>query len=145
MQKLFFKLLPGGDAEITASYPSGMIKTTPENLKAAADGESHEWGPSIPDLQKLQKRKALRKLQRHSVTSRKWKYLMSNGSANSLQRLSREPCLSGTLPPGGNAETVGMSMKDQKHQIPARFVHMHRHTLNSGAITINTHFSYPFK
>ncbi len=46
--KLFFKLLPGGDAEITASYPSGMIKTTPENLKAAADGESHEWGSIYP-------------------------------------------------------------------------------------------------
>lgn len=48
--KLFFKLLPGGDAEITASYPAGMIKTTPENLKASADGESHEWGSLYPDF-----------------------------------------------------------------------------------------------
>lgn len=48
--KLFFKLLPGGEAEITASYPSGMIKTTAENLKDAADGENHEWGTLYPDF-----------------------------------------------------------------------------------------------
>lgn len=46
--KLFFKLLPGGDAEITASYPAGIIRTTSENLKAAADGEKHEWGALYP-------------------------------------------------------------------------------------------------
>jgi len=48
--KLFFKLLVGGDAEITAAYPAGMIKTTQENLKAAADGENHEWGTLYPDF-----------------------------------------------------------------------------------------------
>lgn len=46
--KLFFTLLPGGDAEITASYPARMIRTTPENLNAAADGESHEWASIYP-------------------------------------------------------------------------------------------------
>lgn len=46
--KLFFKLLTGGDAEITASYPAGRIGTTAENLKAAADGEMHEWGELYP-------------------------------------------------------------------------------------------------
>jgi rubrerythrin len=47
--KLFFKLLSGGDAEITATYPAGKIGTTAENLKAAADGEQHEWGSLYPD------------------------------------------------------------------------------------------------
>ncbi|MDD1728452.1 MAG: rubrerythrin family protein [Methanospirillum sp.] len=47
--KLFFKALPGGEAEITASYPSGKIGTTAENLKAAADGEKEEWGALYPD------------------------------------------------------------------------------------------------
>ncbi len=47
--KLFFKALPGGEAEITASYPSGKIGTTAENLKAAADGEQHEWGTLYPE------------------------------------------------------------------------------------------------
>jgi len=41
--KRFFKLLEGGEVEITASYPAGMIKTTAENLRAAANGENLEW------------------------------------------------------------------------------------------------------
>ena len=39
----FFKFLQGGDAEITASFPAGVIGTTAENLRAAAAGEHHEW------------------------------------------------------------------------------------------------------
>ena len=38
-----FKFLEGGDAEITATYPAGMISDTLANLKAAADGEHEEW------------------------------------------------------------------------------------------------------
>ena len=41
--KRFFKFLEGGMVEITASYPAGIIGTTPENLLAAADGELEEW------------------------------------------------------------------------------------------------------
>ena len=36
--ELFFKLLKGGTVEITASYPAGIIGTTPKNLTAAAEG-----------------------------------------------------------------------------------------------------------
>jgi rubrerythrin len=46
--KLFFALLNGGDAEITARYPAGIIGTTAMNLKAAADGEKLEWGTLYP-------------------------------------------------------------------------------------------------
>ena len=41
--KRFFKLLEGGELEITASFPAGMIKDTPANLESAADGENLEW------------------------------------------------------------------------------------------------------
>jgi rubrerythrin len=41
--KQFFKFLEGGMVEITASYPAGVVGTTLENLKAAADGEHEEW------------------------------------------------------------------------------------------------------
>ena len=41
--KQFFKFLEGGDVEITAAYPAGMIGKTADNLKAAAAGEHHEW------------------------------------------------------------------------------------------------------
>lgn len=48
--KRFFKFLEGGDLEITASFPAGMIGTTAENLKAAADGENLEWTTLYPEF-----------------------------------------------------------------------------------------------
>lgn len=46
--KRMFKWLEGGMAEITASYPAGVIGTTLENLKAAAAGENEEWSLDYP-------------------------------------------------------------------------------------------------
>lgn len=46
--KRFFKFLEGGAVEITASYPAGIIGTTKENLKAAAEGENEEWTDLYP-------------------------------------------------------------------------------------------------
>lgn len=40
--KRFFQFLEGGCVEITACYPAGVIGTTLENLKAAAEGEHEE-------------------------------------------------------------------------------------------------------
>jgi len=39
----FFKFLEGGDVEIAASYPAGVIDDTAANLEASADGENLEW------------------------------------------------------------------------------------------------------
>jgi rubrerythrin len=41
--KVFFKHLQGGEVEITAGYPAGVIGTTKANLEAAAAGENMEW------------------------------------------------------------------------------------------------------
>ena len=41
--KRFFKLLEGGEVEIMASYPAGVIGGTAANLAAAAAGENLEW------------------------------------------------------------------------------------------------------
>lgn len=41
--KRFFKFLEGGDVEITASYPAGVIGDTATNLESAAAGENLEW------------------------------------------------------------------------------------------------------
>ncbi len=41
--KRFFKLLKGGDVEIQATYPAGVIGDTAANLAAAAAGENLEW------------------------------------------------------------------------------------------------------
>ncbi|GAH90306.1 unnamed protein product [marine sediment metagenome] len=41
--KRFFKFLEGGDVEIIASYPAGVIEDTVANLEASAAGENLEW------------------------------------------------------------------------------------------------------
>jgi rubrerythrin len=51
--EIFFKHLQGGDVEITAMYPAGVIGTTAENLLAAAEGERMEWGTLYPDFAKI--------------------------------------------------------------------------------------------
>lgn len=48
--KRFFKFLEGGDVEISAAYPAGVIGTTAENLKAAAEGENFEWTKLYSDF-----------------------------------------------------------------------------------------------
>jgi len=47
--KVFFKHLQGGDVEIVATYPAGIIGTTEQNLLSAAEGEKMEWGTLYPD------------------------------------------------------------------------------------------------
>jgi rubrerythrin len=46
--KRMFKWLEGGNVEITASYPAGVIGSTLENLQAAACGEHEEWAEAYP-------------------------------------------------------------------------------------------------
>ena len=46
--KRLFKLLEGGELEISASFPAGVIGTTLENLKASAAGEHHEHAIMYP-------------------------------------------------------------------------------------------------
>jgi rubrerythrin len=53
--KVFFKYLEGGDTEITATYPAGMIKDTRSNLEAAAAGENMEWTVLYQDFAKTAK------------------------------------------------------------------------------------------
>ena len=50
--KRFFKFLKGGDLEITATFPAGILGTTAENLKAAARGEHEEWSDLYPAFAK---------------------------------------------------------------------------------------------
>jgi rubrerythrin len=46
--KRLFKLLEGGEVEIQAAFPAGVIGTTAENLKGAAGGENYEWTEMYP-------------------------------------------------------------------------------------------------
>ncbi|MEG0948425.1 MAG: rubrerythrin family protein [Bacteroidales bacterium] len=46
--KRMFKYLEGGEVEITAKFPAGVIGSTLENLLAAAHGEHEEWAMEYP-------------------------------------------------------------------------------------------------
>jgi len=49
--KRFFKLLEGGEVEITAAFPAGVVGApTATNLKAAAAGEHYEWTEMYPSF-----------------------------------------------------------------------------------------------
>jgi rubrerythrin len=49
--RVFFGFLEGGDAEITAAYPAGVVGDTLSNLNAAADGERLEWTTLYADFE----------------------------------------------------------------------------------------------
>lgn len=51
--KVFFKYLEGGDLEITAAYPAGILGSTFENLEHAAAGENLEWTTLYADFEKI--------------------------------------------------------------------------------------------
>ncbi len=53
--KRFFKFLEGGCAEITATFPAGVIGTTADNLEAAANGENEEWTELYPEFANVAK------------------------------------------------------------------------------------------
>lgn len=48
--KRLFKFLEGGDVEIQAAYPAGIISNTTANLKASAAGENYEWTEMYPSF-----------------------------------------------------------------------------------------------
>jgi len=51
--KRLFKFLEGGEVEICAAFPAGVIGSTLENLKAAAAGEHYEQTEMYPGFAKV--------------------------------------------------------------------------------------------
>lgn len=60
--KRFFSFLEGGMVEITASYPAGIVGTTAENLKAAAEGENEEWTDLYPAFAEIAREEGFPKI-----------------------------------------------------------------------------------
>ncbi|MEJ2729102.1 MAG: rubrerythrin family protein [Deltaproteobacteria bacterium] len=50
--KRLFKLLDGGEVEVAAAFPAGVIGTTLDNLKEAAAGENYECTDMYPGFAK---------------------------------------------------------------------------------------------
>ncbi|MFA5383928.1 MAG: rubrerythrin family protein [Eubacteriales bacterium] len=51
--KRFFKFLEGGNVEIKAAFPAGMIRSTRENLQDAAKGENEEHSQIYPEFARI--------------------------------------------------------------------------------------------
>ncbi|MDD5011496.1 MAG: rubrerythrin family protein [Phycisphaerae bacterium] len=51
--KRLFKFLEGGEVEIAAAFPAGVIGKTIDNLKAAAEGENYETTTMYPEFAKV--------------------------------------------------------------------------------------------
>ena len=57
-----FKFLQGGDVEISAAFPAGVIGSTVENLKAGAGGEHHEWTSMYPEFAKIAREEGFKEI-----------------------------------------------------------------------------------
>ncbi len=51
--KRLFNLLEGGEVEIAAAFPAGVVSDTAANLGASAAGENYEWSTMYPDFAKV--------------------------------------------------------------------------------------------
>ena len=60
--KRLFKFLEGGEVEIAAAFPAGVIGTTSENLQAAAAGEDYETSTMYPEFAKVADQEGFREI-----------------------------------------------------------------------------------
>jgi len=60
--KRFFKLLEGGEVEITGAFPAGVIGGTAENLAAGAAGEEYEWRTMYPEFARIAREEGFREI-----------------------------------------------------------------------------------
>ena len=60
--KRLFKLLQGGEVEIAAAFPAGVIGTTLDNLKEAAAGENYEYTDMYPGFAKTAEKEGFQEI-----------------------------------------------------------------------------------
>jgi rubrerythrin len=60
--KRLFKFLEGGEVEIQAAFPAGVIGSTLENLQAAAAGEHYETTEMYPNFAKVADEEGLKEV-----------------------------------------------------------------------------------
>lgn len=57
--KRLFKLLEGGEVEVTGAFPAGVVGSTVDNLKGAAGGENYEWTTMYPEFAEVAREEGL--------------------------------------------------------------------------------------
>ncbi|GAH53641.1 unnamed protein product, partial [marine sediment metagenome] len=60
--KRLFKFLKGGEVEIKAAFPAGVIGDSKENLKAAAAGENHEHTKMYPEFAEVAEKEGFQEI-----------------------------------------------------------------------------------
>jgi len=101
--KRFFKFLEGGEVEITASFPAGVIGTTKENLKAAADGEQEEHTKLYPHFAEVAKQEGFNEIaivfrtialveKHHEARYRKLHKQVADGTVFKKEKVVRWKC-----------------------------------------------------
>ncbi len=101
--KRFFKFLEGGEVEIVASYPSGKIGTTLENLAAAAEGEECEHTKIYPGFAAAASEEGLPEVaaafrsiavveKEHGARYRKLQESVKNGTVFTREKVVRWKC-----------------------------------------------------
>ncbi len=60
--KRLFKFLQGGEVEVAAAFPAGVVGSTVDNLRASAGGENHEWTTMYPDFAKTARDEGLNEI-----------------------------------------------------------------------------------
>ena len=57
-----FKFLEGGEVEIKASFPAGLVGDSKENLKASAAGENYEYTKMYPEFADVAEEEGFQKI-----------------------------------------------------------------------------------
>jgi len=60
--KRLFKFLDGGEVEISAAFPAGVIGGTKENLKASARGENYEHTKMYPEFARVAEKEGFKEI-----------------------------------------------------------------------------------
>ncbi len=60
--KRLFKFLEGGEVEVAASFPAGVIGSTEENLRHSAEGENHEHMEMYPRFAEVAEKEGFKEI-----------------------------------------------------------------------------------
>lgn len=128
--KRLFKLLEGGEIEIQAKFPAGIIGKTQENLKSAADGERYEWTEMYPGFAKIAKEEGFEEITKIfeaiaiAEKQHEKRYLILLSNINTNQVFKKEKMLYGAV------KTVDISMKAERRLNAVQLVSIQEDILN---------------
>lgn len=134
--ELFFKHLKGGLVELQAAYPAGVIGSTEENLRAAAEGEKMEWGTIYPNFAEVAEQEGFTDVAHTFRMVAKVEAYHERRYWKLLENLQRDKVFK-TNQSNGNAGTAASSMKEPKHLKNAQSAAIQEATLKSGVKTTN--------